>query len=114
MSVICYHGETQHRINQDRGNEIFEVMLDDVNRKIITCIKDEPKTALQVSTETGLSSSMTYRRLRELKEKNLLILSGEISTDKKKRFRHKSKIRKVVTSFDGNVTDIQIYLNLKN
>jgi hypothetical protein len=114
MSVICYHGETPYRINQKRGNEILEVMLDNVNRIIITCIKDEPKTALQVSIETGLSSSMTYRRLRRLKEKNLLILSGEISTDKKKRFRHKSKIRKVVTSYDGNVTDIKIYSNLDN
>ncbi len=114
MSVIFYRGETAHGINQERGNEILEVMLDHVNRKIITCIKDESKTALQISEETGLSSSMTYRRLRELKEKNLLILSGEIATDKKKRFKHKSKIRKVVTSFDGNLTDIKIYSNLGN
>ncbi len=114
MSVISYYGETSHRINQDRGNEILKVIRDDVNRKIITCIKNEPKTVLQISIETGLSSSMTYRRLRELKEKNLLFLSGEICTDNKKRFRHKSKIRKVVTSFDGNVTDIQIYSNLKS
>ena len=114
MSAICYRGETPYRINQKRGNEIFEVMIDRINRKIITCIKDESKTTLQVSIETGLSSSMTYRRLRQLKDKNLLILSGEISTDKKKRFRHKSKIRKVVTSFDGNDTDIKIYSNLEN
>lgn len=114
MSVICYYGETPYRINQERGNEILEVMLDDINRKIIICIKDESKTALQVSTETGLSSSMTYRRLQKLKEKKLLILSGEISTDKKKRLKHKSKIHKVVTSFDGNVTDIKIYSNMRN
>ncbi len=114
LSVVCYHGETLHRIDQHRANEILGVLLDDSNRKIILCIRDKPKTALQVSTETGLSISMTYRRLRELKEKNLLILSGESSTDKVKRFRHKSKIRKVETSFDGNVTAIKIYSNLRN
>ena len=37
-----------------------------------------------------------------------------MSIDKKKRFRNKSKIRKVMTSFDGSVTDIKIYSNLKN
>jgi predicted transcriptional regulator len=114
MSVIYYRGEIPHRINLERGNEILEVMLDQVNRKIITCIKDEPKTALRISIETGLSSSMIYRRLHGLKEKNLLILSGEFTTDNKKRFKHKSKIRKVVTSFDGNIMNIEIYSNLNN
>ena len=114
MSVICYRGEIPHRINLERGNEILKVMLDQVNRKIITCIKDEPKTALQISIETGLSSSMIYRRLHRLKERNLLILSGEFTADNKKRVKHKSKIRKVVTSFDGNITNIEIYFNLKN
>jgi predicted transcriptional regulator len=114
MSAIYYRGEISHRINLERGNKILEVMLDQVNRKIILCIKDEPKTALQVSVETGLSSSMTYRRLQGLKKKNLLIISGEIATNKKKRFKHKSKIRKVVISFDGNVMDIKIYSNMEN
>jgi hypothetical protein len=114
MSAVCYRGETPHGINLKRGTEIFEVILDDVNRKIITCIKDESKTALQISMETGLSSSMTYRRLHRLKKKNLLILSGEFATDKRKRVKHKSKIRKVVTSLDGNIMNIKIYSNLKN
>ena len=74
MSAICYRGETLHRINQKRGNEIFEVMLDDVNKKIIPCIRDVSKTALQISVDTGLSSSMTYGRLRMLKEKDLFFL----------------------------------------
>ena len=87
-------------MNQDRVDVILKTMLDQDRRKIISCIKNESKTVIQISKETGLSISSVYRKIRELDEKKLLFLSGDINLHRKKEFRYKSKIRKVVVVFE--------------
>jgi len=72
MALVCYHGETPYKINQDRADVILKTMLDHDRRKIISCIKNESKTVIQISQETGLSISSVYRKIRELDEKKLL------------------------------------------
>lgn len=114
MSLICYHGETPHKINHERANEIFKVMLDPINRKILVGIKNDSKTVLQISKDTALTMSMTYRRLDKLNEKKLLIISGDINSQRKKAIKYKSKIRKVVTTYHDNITDVKIYSNLRD
>ena len=71
MALVCYHGDTPYKINQDRANEILGVMINPEHRTIMNCIKDESKSVSQISDETGLTKSTTYRRLHELNKKNI-------------------------------------------
>ncbi len=111
MALVCYHGETPRKINQDRADVILKAILDKERRKVIFCIKNESKTIRQISKDTGLSISSVYRRIHDLEKKKLIILSGSINLDRRE-FRYKSKIRKVVVVFDKDVTDVKIYSNL--
>jgi len=114
MALVCYHGEIPHKINQDKANTILNTVLDLDRRKIIFCIKNESKSIMQISEETGLSISSVYRKIRKLDEKKLLFLSGNINLHRKKEFRYKSKIRKVVVIFDQDGIDVKIYSNLRD
>jgi len=114
MALVCYHGETPHRIDQDRASEIVKVMLDSTNRKIITCIKDDAKNIIQIQKETNIPTSTIYRRLCTLNNKRLIILSGDINSDGRKFLKYKSKIRKVVTIVEDDVLDVKIFSNLKD
>lgn len=114
MALVCYHGEIPIKINQDRADIILKTILDPDRRKVIFCIKNESKTIFQISENTGLSLSSVYRKIRDLDEKKLLFLSGNINFHRKREFRYKSKIRKVVVVFDKDVTDVTIYSNLRD
>ena len=113
MTLVCYHGSTPYNINQERADLILKIISDPDRRKIISCIKNESKTVIQISKETGLSISSVYRKIRDLDEKKLLFLSGDINLHRKREFRYKSKIRKVVVVFDQNVMDVKVYSNLR-
>lgn len=60
-------------------------------QKIIVCIYDEAKTVKQISKETGLTLSTTYRKVNELNKNHLLILSGSINSENKREFSYKIK-----------------------
>jgi len=113
MALVCYHGETPHKINQDRADVILKTIFDKERRNVIFCIGNESKTTSQISKETGLSISSVYRRIRDLDEKKLLFLSGKIKHNGRSKIGYKSKIRKVVVVFDKDVTDVKIYSNLR-
>ena len=113
LAVICYHGEIPYKINPDRVDIILKVMLDLHKRNLLFCIKNESKTIQQISQEIGLSISSVYRRICDLDEKKLLILSGKFNFQGKKEFRYKSKIRKVIIVFEKDVIDLTVYSNLR-
>lgn len=114
MALVCFHREVPYSINQEKADAIFKVMLDPIRRKIMYCIKNKSKTVIQISEDTGLPISNVYRKIRELDEKKLLILSGAINEYGKREFQYKSKIRKVIVTFDECVMDVKIYSNLKD
>ena len=114
MPLVCYHGTNPYNISQDRVNLILEVLADPDKRKIISCIKNESKTVSQISKETGLPISNVYRKIGGLEENKLLISSAMVSSEKsRKEFTYKSKVRKVVVTFD-DVLDVKVYSNLRN
>ena len=113
MALICYHGEEPNIIDQKRADTVLQVISDPERRKIISLIKDEFKTANEISKQCGIPISSVYRRLNELSDKKLLITSGRITTQKKREDLYKSKIRKVVTVFDNDELDVKIYTNLR-
>jgi len=114
MALICYHGTTPHNIDQSRADIVLKAISDKDIRKIITCIKDEPKSVRQISYDTGLLVSNVYRKIHELKKNKLLIISASISSENhKKVFSYKSKVRKVAMMFnDDDDFDVKIYSNI--
>ena len=114
MALVCYHGENPHIINQERADTILHAISDPERRKIITSIKEEFKNVSQISEETQLSTSTTYRKIRELNEKNLLISSSKICANGKREFTYKSKIQKVTMTFEYDTLDVKIYTNLRD
>ena len=113
MALVCYHGENPHIINRERADMIVGIMADPNLRSIINCIKDEFKNVKQISQELKLPITTTYRHIHELDEKNVLILSSKIQFGKK-TFEFKSKIQKVISTFQGQTIDIKIYTNLRD
>ena len=81
--------------NSSKGN----LMNDFSCQKIILCIHKEAKTVKQISTETGLSISTTYRKINQLNKNNLLILSGDINSENKREFKYKSKTSMIFKEF---------------
>ena len=114
MALVCYHGDNPHVINQDRADIVLNAIADPERRKIITSIKKEFKTAHQISGETQIPIGTTYRKIRELYEKNLLISSGKINEHGRKEFAYKSKIQKVTMIFEDDFLDVKIYTNLRD
>ena len=114
MALVCYHGENHYPINQEKADLVLNTISDRERRKIINSIRDDFKTAHQISEETGLPKSTIYRKIRELEENKLLIISGRIGTHGKRESTYKSKIRKVIMTFDDDVLDVKIYTNLRN
>ena len=94
---------------ETRKDIILKMISDSQQRKIIMCINNKAKTVKQISEETGMSISMTYRKINQLKRKNMLILSGNIIKNKRE-FRYQSKVSKVIIKFDSE-TDVRIYTN---
>ncbi len=113
MTLVCYHGEIPYKISQDKADIILKVLLEQHRRKILFCIKNESKSIQQISKETGLSISSVYRRIRDLDEKKLLIVSGKINLQGRREFHYKSKIRKVVVVFSKDFIDLKVYSNLR-
>jgi len=114
MTLVCFHGENPHVIDQKRADVILYAISDPDRRKIISAIRDDFKTASQICGETGLAISTVYRRINELSQNNLLIATARVTKNGKKEFSYKSKIRKVVATFDDAAMDVRIHTNLRD
>lgn len=93
---------------------VLGAISDPHRRKIIGVIKDDFKSVNQIVEETGLPPSTVYRKIDELHNKKLLILSGKIGNNGRKEFNYKSKIQKVTMTFENNTLDLKIYTNLRD
>ena len=113
MALVCYHGENPYIINQEKADMILNAISDPERRKIISTIRDDFKSVNQITKETGLVKSTTYRKIMELNEKKLLLTSGKIGSHGKKEFTYKSKIQKVSMIFENNSLDLKVYTNLR-
>ena len=114
MALVCYHGENPHTIDQKRADVILQALSEPERRKIIDTIKDDFKTASQIAKDANIPQTIVYRRLHELSEKNILITSGRINATKKKESLYKSKVRKVIATYDKGTVDVKIYTNVRD
>ena len=96
---------------EQQKSKILEIASDQYCRKILSILKKDPKSAVQISEETKIPISTVYRRLQILHAVKLLRNSGAINQNGKKSFLYKSKIQSISTFFNGDHIEIEIIPN---
>lgn len=100
------------KIDDDRKDAILEIISDKYCRAIIETTMNAPKSAIEISAECKIPISTVYRRLQSLYDNRLLAISGAITTEGKKHFLYKSKIRSIISKFNGTDIDVEIVPNV--
>lgn len=59
--------------------------------KIFYSLTSSPKSVKTISEETGISRTTTYRKIRELKEKRLVTVSGILDDSGIRNFLYRKK-----------------------
>ncbi len=95
----------------DKKQVILEIISDKYCRGILTATMEKPKSATEITSDTGIPISTVYRRLQTLHDNKLVRISGSISEDGKKYFLYKSKVKAILTNFNGDFIEIEIVPN---
>jgi len=96
------------KIEEDEKKQgILEIVSDKYCRAILTTTMEKPKSATEITADTGIPISTIYRRLQTLHDNKLLCISGSISEEGKKYFLYKSKVKAISTHFDGNFIEME-------
>lgn len=99
------------KIDDERKDAILEMLSDRYCRAIIEATMNAPKSAIEISADCKIPISTVYRRLQSLHDNRLLAISGAITTEGKKHFLYKSKVRSIISKFNGVNVDIEIVPN---
>ena len=104
--------QSAHKIQEDATKEdLLTVISDKYCRSILEAVMDKPKSAMEITAETGTPISTVYRRLQTLQDNKLLQISGMINEDGKKSFLYKSRIRGIQSTFNDGKTEVELILN---
>ncbi len=95
--------------DSENVSAILWILSDSYCRAIIRNIKDIPKSCTEVSAECKIPISTVYRRMQHLQDRKLVHVSGMISSDGKKYFLYKSKIKSINVLFDDELTVNALY-----
>ena len=98
-------------LDEEKKLVVLDMLVDKYSRLILQATMDEPKSAMEISTEKKIPISSVYRRLQTLHDNKLLSISGSISDDGKKYFLYKSKIKEVTVSCKCKTIDVEIVPN---
>jgi len=109
MQVI----QKTRRIEDDQRKEaILNIVSDKYCRQILNSTMDRPKSAMELSSESKIPISTVYRRIQTLHDNKLVGVTGLISSEGKKYFLYKSKVKAITSSYDGNQIEIQVVPNI--
>jgi len=97
--------------DEQRKSKILEMISDEYCRKILSITMKEHKSVNEISKETKIPISTTYRRVQRLHNEKLMRISGIINEDGKKSFLYKSKIKSIYAFFNGDFIEIEIIPN---
>lgn len=87
-------------IDEDKKKQqALEFFSDNYTRVIIATMMEQPRSAIQISEQTGIPLTTVYRKLRPLLKNGIIRTSGEISENGKKSFLYKSKIKSLHVTF---------------
>ena len=90
---------------------LLGILADRYSRAILESTMDSPKSAIELSADCKIPISTAYRRVQELHDNKLLGISGSINDDGKKYFLYKSKIKSIMTCFNGSSVEVEIVPN---
>ena len=99
------------KIEDDKKQAILEMVSDKYCRAILTATMEKPKSATEITAETGIPISTIYRRLQTLHDNKIVRISGSINEDGKKYFLYKSKVKAILTNFNGDFIEMEIVPN---
>ncbi len=99
------------KIEDDKKQGILDMVSDKYCRAILTATMEKPKSATEITAETGIPISTIYRRLQTLHDNKLVRISGSINEDGKKYFLYKSKVKAILTNFNGDFIEMEIVPN---
>ena len=116
-SQYCYFMQLQiqktRKIEDDQKKEaILGIVSDRYCRQILYSTIDRPKSVMEISYENKIPISTVYRRIQTLHDNKLVGVSGLISSEGKKYFLYKSKVKAILSSYDGNQIEIQVIPNI--
>lgn len=97
--------------DSERKNNLLEVASDKYCRTILDTVKYQPKSAMEITSETKIPISTVYRRIQMLHDNKLLTTTGQINEDGKKLFLYKSKIRGMRCNFNDDQVEVELILN---
>ncbi len=109
MQVI----QKTRKIEDDQRKEaILSIISDKYCRQILFSTMDKPKSAMELSSESKIPISTVYRRIQTLHDNKLVGVTGLISSEGKKYFLYKSKVKAIMSSCDGNQIEIHVVPNI--
>ncbi|HIE46596.1 MAG TPA: ArsR family transcriptional regulator [Nitrosopumilus sp.] len=95
----------------ERKNSILEILSDNYCRMIIESIMYKPKSVMEITIETQIPMSTTYRKIQILHDNKLLKTSGTITDDGKKLFLYKSRVRGIQSVFKDGKIEVELIPN---
>ena len=108
MQVLLRGKQVQEETTKD---VLLRILADKYSRAILESTMDVPKSAIELSVDCKIPISTAYRRVQELYDHKLLGISGSINEDGKKYFLYKSKVKSIMTCFNGSSLEIEIVPN---
>ena len=108
MQVLLQGKPVQEETTKD---VLLRILADKYSRAILESTMDSPKSAIEISAECKIPISTAYRRVQGLHDQKLLGISGSINDDGKKYFLYKSKVKSIMTCFNGSTIEVEIVPN---
>ncbi|HXS59565.1 MAG TPA: hypothetical protein VN703_02005 [Candidatus Sulfopaludibacter sp.] len=103
-----YQGVMKKDEQQQKDVSILNELFDGFSYKILLSVADESKTVFQICKDNSVPISSTYKKIRKLKDANLLCIDKIIINEKgKKVVFYKSKIQSVELTLDKQQLNIQ-------
>ncbi len=104
--------KTRRIEDEQRKEAILNIISDKYCRQILNSTMDRPKSAMELSSESKIPISTVYRRIQTLHDNKLVGVTGLISSEGKKYFLYKSKVKAITSSCYGVEIDIQVVPNI--
>jgi len=91
---------------------ILEAMSDDVSRKILSSTISKAKPVEEISAESGIPPSTTYRRVQELSQMGLILVERIVISGSGKRYSlFRSAFRGVIAEMDSHELHVEVTIN---
>ena len=94
-----------------KKDRLLEIVSDKYCRAILESIMNMPKSVIEIMAETKIPMSTTYRRIQSLHDNKLVATSGMITSEGKRLFLYKSKIKGIQSQFSDGKTEVRLIIN---